>query len=636
MNACARIACLAMLCLLWSVAASAAERILDYHVDIRISADSTLTVVEHIRVNAEGRRIRHGIYRDIPTLYHDRLGNRYHIDFNVTDATRDGQPERWRSENRSNGVRVYLGSRDTLLSSGNHDFTLTYRVNRELGFFDDHDELYWNVTGNGWGVAIEHASADVHLPVGVTTGELKAYGFTGRQGSHERALTVALHDDGAAYATTRALSPGEGFSVVLQFPKGIVAEPSAPQRLTWLLRDNRSLLLGLLGLTLLWLYYIWAWRRYGRDPAAGVRIPLYEPPDGDSASALRYIRRMGWDNTCFTAGVLGLAAKGALTIEHDSGKNYTLTEVGRPDNLTPDERVLNSKLFADGPILPLARSARLRITGACDALKRRLSLTYEKKSFLTHRDKLIPGLGITLITLIAIVMASENRAIAAFMCLWLSGWTFGTAMLLFAAWRGVRNANSLATRIGGVFTGLFAIPFLIGELFGLGIFGSMAGYLTLPIFLALIGTNIAFYQWMKAPTQDGARLLDKIEGFRWYLGVAEKQELDARYKPESRPELFARYLPYAVALDLGNAWAQRFAEALTPQQLQQAQPTWYRGSDVTSFGSGAGLAAFSAGLSSGLSGAISSASTPPGSSSGGGGFSGGSGGGGGGGGGGGW
>ena len=150
-------------------------------------------------------------------------------------------------------------------------------------------------------------------------------------------------------------------------------------------------------------------------------------------------------------------------------------------------------------------------------------------------------------------------------------------------------------------------------------------------FAALIGTNVLFYHWMKAPTQLGARLRDRIEGFRWYLGVAEKQELDSRYQPESRPELFSAYLPYALALGVEQAWARRFAAVLTPAQLAEAQPHWYHSRSGLA---GASLASLSSHLGSSLSGAISSASTAPGSGSGGGG--GGSGGGGGGGGGGGW
>jgi hypothetical protein len=143
-----------------------------------------------------------------------------------------------------------------------------------------------------------------------------------------------------------------------------------------------------------------------------------------------------------------------------------------------------------------------------------------------------------------------------------------------SGWRGILKSLGIW---------LFALPFVAGEIAGLVMFGRIVGYAMLPVFVVLIGTNIAFYHWMKAPTRDGARLLDGIQGFRWYLGVAEKQELDSRYRPESKPELFAAYLPYALALDVGNAWADRFAQALSPAQMQAAAPSWYHGGPVDSF-----------------------------------------------------
>jgi uncharacterized membrane protein len=109
--------------------------------------------------------------------------------------------------------------------------------------------------------------------------------------------------------------------------------------------------------------------------------------------------------------------------------------------------------------------------------------------------------------------------------------------------------------------------------------------------------------------------------------VAEKQELDSRYRPESRPELFSEYLPYAFALGVEQAWAQRFADALPTDQVEKMQPSWYHGSSWNS----SSLAGFTSGLSSSLSSSISSASSTPGSGSGSGGGSGGGGGGGGGG-----
>ncbi len=622
---------LAALLLLLGAPVRAEERILDYHSDIAIATDGSMTVDEHIRVLAEGNQIKRGIYRDFPTDYRDRFKNRLKIGFEVLGVTRDGQTEDWHTERRGNGVRVYAGSKNRMISAGEHQYVIRYRTTRQLGFFDDHDELYWNVTGTGWAFPIDQASATVHLPQDVPAAKLKASGYTGGQGSKSQNLNTEILADGASYRTTRPLAPHQGLTVVLEFPKGIITAPSAARKAAWLLKDNRNVLLALLGLGLLWVYYLWAWNRFGRDPESGPLVARYEPPDGDSAAALRYVRRMSYDNTCFTAGVLGLAARGRLDIDQDEDEDYTLRRKSDPpdDHLPADESTLFKSLFKDGDSLLLVQSNHTLMQAARKTHQRALSQAYEKKYFFTNSSKLVPGVLLSLATLGAMMIGANPGAW--FMLLWLSIWSIGVFTLVssaFSASHG-KGFKGLAKGIG---TWLFAIPFLIGELVGLGIFGHLAGYAILPLFLLLFGTNFAFYHWMKAPTQDGAKLLDGIEGFRWYLGVAEKQELDSRYKPEAQPELFARYLPYALALDVGNAWSERFAQALTPAQMQQAQPTWYHASSLGALNA-ASFASLGSDLGSSMSSAISSASTAPGSSSGGGGggFSGGGGGGGGGG-----
>ena len=64
---------------------------------------------------------------------------------------------------------------------------------------------------------------------------------------------------------------------------------------------------------------------------------------------------------------------------------------------------------------------------------------------------------------------------------------------------------------------------------------------------------------MKSPTRAGRKLLDVIEGFRSYLDVAEKDELELKHPPQKTPALFEKYLPYALALDVEHSWAERFA-----------------------------------------------------------------------------
>ena len=104
---------------------------------------------ETIRVNAEGQNIRRGIYRDFPTTYSATDGRQIVVGFAFQAAARDGVAEKWRVEPRGNGVRIYLGSASVMLDHGEHVYDLVYRTDRQMGFFADHDELYWNVTGNG-------------------------------------------------------------------------------------------------------------------------------------------------------------------------------------------------------------------------------------------------------------------------------------------------------------------------------------------------------------------------------------------------------------------------------------------------------------------------------------------------------
>ena len=247
-----------------AVEASAEETILSYHSDIVIAADATMTVRETITVRAEGDKIRRGIYRDFPTTYRDPFGHRYVTGFEFIGAQRGGQPEDWRSESRANGVRIYLGSENVLLKPGEYTYVLEYRTSRQLGFFEDYDELFWNVTGNGWAFPIESASASIHLPTTISRGSLTVFGYTGAQGSTAADLESSVTDDGADFRSTTKLGPGEGLSVVLEFPKDIVVEPSLEQKLTWLLSDNVHLMIGMAGLILLWGYYGLTWRRYGR------------------------------------------------------------------------------------------------------------------------------------------------------------------------------------------------------------------------------------------------------------------------------------------------------------------------------------------------------------------------------------
>ncbi|HEY0229881.1 MAG TPA: DUF2207 domain-containing protein [Dokdonella sp.] len=616
--------------------AHADERILDFHSDIAIAADASMDVTETIRVRGEGDRIRHGIYRDFPTDYRDRAGNRVHVDFEPVGLTRDGHDEPFHTEQQGNGIRVYFGSSDSVLTPGDYAYELHYRATRELGFFEDHDELYWNVTGNGWEFPIDAASAAITLPGDIATAELRVEGYTGIRGS--KAQNHVAKADAPSHAlirTTRVLAPSEGLTVVVGFPKGVVAPPAAAERATWFLRDNGGVLVGGAGLLLMWAYYLVQWFRVGRDPKPGVIVAQYTAPDGFTPGALRHIERMGYDNRCFAADVVDMGVRGALRIEQD-GSDYQLQRTrGANADVLPLEVELLKSLFAESEVLELKQSEHTRIAAALKAHKASLDKSGIGRYFNTHGRLVIPGALLGAGALIAgLLVRGVSPALAGggFALVWLGVWSFGVIALVGQAIAAWRAPPSIAGYGSALFLSLFSLPFVAGEVVGIGVFVSMTGVAFSIVAAALFVTNFAFFHWLKAPTLEGRTLLDHIAGLRLYLGVAERDELAAQKAPPLTSDEFQRFLPYALALGVEKTWADRFAAAVGPAAAAAAAGAigWYQGSgNISSLGS------FTDSLGSSLSGAISSSSSAPGSSSGGGG-GGSSGGGGGGGGGGGW
>jgi len=606
----------------------AEDRILDFHSDIKIQPDASLLVHETIRVEATGESIKHGIFRDFPTRYQDKLGADYVVGFTVTDVRRDGQVEPYDTSYISNGVRIKIGSESTLLSPGEYTYEITYTVTRELGFFVDHDELYWNVTGNGWKFPIHQASATVTLPAPVKPDDLKLAAYTGYAGMRAEGFKIERIDDTTVrFKTTQALWSGQGLTIVVEFPKGLIAEPSAGQKFRWMLAENAVSVAGLVGLVVVLIYYSVAWLLVGRDPAQGTIVVSYEPPPGLSPAAMRYLERMGYDDRALVCAVVDLAVKKYLTIQQE-GKSFRLAKMRVEDGtLPPEEHDLQHSLFWKSPELEVSNAESTTMVAAKKKFSNDLSAAEGHQFFLKNRGWAWPGILLTVATLAAMVLNVQGLPAGAvvMLTLWLSIWTAVTVTVVRAAASGATGKSST----------LAAAVLVLFELIALGIFVFLVGLIAALIVVALIAVNVFFIAALKVFTPAGRKLMDQIEGFKQYLIEVDSDRILRLNPPQKTPALFEKCLPFALALGVEQVWAKQFAGTLAQAAAAGTQttgvysPTWYTG-DWTAFDS----SHFASTLSSDFSSAISSAASPPGSSSGGDGGS--SGGGGGGGGGGGW
>lgn len=544
---------------------SAQERILAFHSEIQIEADGGMLVTETIRVHAEGVNIRRGIYREFPTSYRDRLGNVYNVEFNVLSLTRDGQAEPWDAYRRANGMRVDFGDDSFLEVPADYTYVLQYRTTRQIGFFQDHDELYWNVTGLGWDFMIEQASATVRLPEAVPAVSLKLEGYSGPLRARGQDYSASVSDGGGMIRMTKPLPPHEGLTLVLRWPKGVVSQPTQMQQARNIIHDNRGVLLALFTLVATAFYLAAAWTRVGRDPEPGVIFPHYHPPAGCSPALSNFVAHMGYRGKALTAALVNLAVHGHLKIEQ-RGRKYLLQRQSSTQEQTADEQVLYRKLFAQGDTVMLVNDNHAMIGAARNAHALALKQAAHGRYYLDNGRYLLPSM-------------------------------VGSVLMLFV---------------------IFALDAVVP--------------MVVLAFVVIVLMHIVFTALMRAPTTEGRELLDQLAGFKLYLDVAEKDEMNLRNPPQVTPELFERYLPYAIALGVEQHWGERFARTL--EKLRESQrpvhyyPMWYTGPFNPSH-----INAFTRSMGQGFSTAISSAARAPGSSSGagGGGFSGGGGGGGGGG-----
>ncbi|MDH5213839.1 MAG: DUF2207 domain-containing protein, partial [Gammaproteobacteria bacterium] len=443
---------------------AADERILEFHSDVRVQQDGWIDVTETITVRSEGARIRRGIYRDFPTEYQDNYGNSHIVAYEPLSVLRNDAAEAFHSEKLSNGLRTYFGSSDRYLENGVHTYTYRYRANRMLGFFESHDELYWNATGNEWAFPIDKASATVTLEF---SGEPQIHSvdaYTGPMGAKGKDYTVRREDLArVVFAADRTLYPHEGLTIVVGWPKGFVDEPDRTQRIAWLLKDNLNLIVAIAGFIALLSYFIPVWRAYGRDPEEGLIVTRYQPPENFSPASLRYIQQMYYDSKVMTAAVLNLAVKGYLRIEK-SKKKHTLVKTdpgSKAPPLAAGEQALYGKLFASSSSLLLDDKNHERIGGARSAHKQALVRDYAGRYFKTNGLLSIPGI---IIAVISSIVALN--------------------------------------------TGLGPTPFVIG------------------VIVLMIITFFVFAAIMKRPTGLGRKLLDEILGFRDYLEIAEKDEMN--------------------------------------------------------------------------------------------------------------
>jgi uncharacterized membrane protein YgcG len=518
------IAALFFLTILGSSASAQDFTIDKFHSDINVYEDSSFTVKETITV--QFHRPKHGIYREVPFSYTDDLGSSFTTPMQVLSVTH-ASGEKWKTKISNNGnvVNIRIGDPKRYVD-GAQTYVILYKVMANaILFFDDHDELYWNVTGNYWRAPIKEASATVVLSSRDKSANLWASCYTGARGSRESACRYDTYPNSGEFFASRGLKAGEGLTVAFGWDKGLVHPQPALAVFIRKVEGNWFLLLPLLSLGIM----VRQWRARGRDPRVRESVTvMYQPPQHDGKplgpAEVGALVDEKVDSRDITSTIVGLAVKGYIRIEETKkgglifdSTDYYLAKLKEHDSgLGPFETELMESIFSGAASGVLVSDLKNKFYVHLDSLKKSLyGELVGKKFFLKSPDK-VRGFYIA----IAVVVAVAAALLSVFL----------TYALLTAA----------------SFT-----PF---ALFKSAVSGLVAG---LPIAF--------FARIMPAKTRAGASAHMDIVGFQEFLNRAEKDRLQRM----GDKDLFSRFLPYAIALDVADSWAKAF------EGVYQDQPQWY-------------------------------------------------------------
>ncbi len=566
----------------------AEELIRSFDSRIEIAANGDLTVTETIAVHAEGNSIRRGIYRDFPLVFEDPGGREREVGFTLLSVTRDGEPDNYRIERGNRSLRIYIGKPDYFLSPGDYKYQIKYLTDRQIRYFDDHDELYWNVTGNFWSFPIQKATAQVILPEGAAATNVIAY--TGSYGSKDQNATAQLTNNGheARFTTTRPLGSREGLTIAVSMPKGVIEPPSEVQAANWWLRDNMAELISALAFIGISLFYFLNWLRVGRDPPAGVIVPRWDPPGGISPALTNYIDKKGlsgWGWDAISAAILNLAVNGYVKLD-ELGEHVRIKRTGKraPSPLPVGEAAILRQIDLAGGDFEVTKDNGSKVKKLQDSFSSAMDSEHRLKFYQHHWFITAAGVAMSVAGLIALLffgnLPPDVAGITFFMAMGGGFVTIAIVRLVKAFTAGGNFRSRLSAIIFTAVIAYMAVSIPIPIIF------SSLGHITRPIVISsvigLIMLNVLFFYLIGAPTPLGRKMMDGIEGLKTYIRLAEADRMNLVGAPDMSPEHYETLLPYAVALGLEKPWSDAFEKWLAAAVAAGAvaatwQPSWYSG-----------------------------------------------------------
>lgn len=607
------------LALLPLIGSAQEEKVYTFRSDVRVDTSGYLSVSEDIRVFAAGEIFKRGITRALPLRRSDRNGEMIGVDYEVENVRKNGETENFFTERQGNDLVIYVGNRNVYLDNDWYLYTIDYKTAGQVGFFEDYDELSWNVNAKS-DFSLDTVSVVIRLPEGAEVLSYRCY--TGKYGSSESNCKSDVLPDGSLYFEAVNLAPNEMLTVSVGFTQGIVRQPviqqsgfSKPKPVTFFDKNGLPIVTAFL-LLLMLAYYFFTWRKHGVDPPKPIAIPRFSPPEELSPASVGMLYREKYWDDLITPSIVNLAVKGFLRIKETEKSSflrrkdriYTLIKIKDADSTLPkEEAIVMRELFRKKSEIKLNGKYNVDIANLMNAFKDDLNRQYNPvlKEGANRKFMIFPVL--TLIVylgfLFYFVVFEPVEQVGTFVLI-------AVLSLFISLFLSFTLQNIFKKSRIKWFGYVLGIALIIGTLSLLVIFSfkqlsvNAVGFI---IGFPLIIIGLLTYGFLiKRPGERKLYFQSQIEGLKMYMDTAEEKQLQFFNPPTVTPEVFEALLPYAIALDMEKIWGEKFQNTVLTamKQPEPYQPPWFTGTVMNP-------ARFGHTLNSTLSNTVNHAAIPP-------------------------
>lgn len=536
----------------------------NYYIEIKINEDNSYDIVESISTNFE--ELRHGIIRKIPIInYVERVdGSKNTVAAEISDINTNIFST-YRKENGFYNIKIGESSKTII---GDQTFNIRYKYQIKNDPLDDMDEVYFNLIGNDWDTTISNVNFRIDMPKNFDKD--RVYFYSGDYGQTNGSnIEYDINDNTIIGHTTEKLLAHQALTIKINLDEGYFKMPK---------KNNTTIIsvciIVLGGIFVFINFYLWY--KHGKDAKIVQTVELFAP-DNLNSLELAYMNKGSARAKDVTSLVVYLANKGYLEVEEykifngeENVDKFRLIKLKEYNESNKYEKEFFNVLFKKGKTeinsdeyqkdIELA-SKIYGLKNEIDADKRKIIMEETYNNSAINYLFLILGLIIVILPVVHPLKEFGNLEIVNFL--------IGLIPILF-----LFGASLIITDDGSVNikNTMIAIPF---ALCALGVYS----YVFKPFLFDKVYINnywisiislivgVIFNRLMPKRTKYGTEILGRIRGFKDYLQIVEKEQLEALVM--KYPTYFYDILPYAYVLDISDLWIEKF------EQIKLKTPSWY-------------------------------------------------------------